>query len=242
MNRWVGISIKLVCVLLLNTTQVSASDELARTVSVTGTAVMKTIPDVVVWSIRAEDVDQDLMTAKARSDDKMKKILALQKTLGIKPQDIQTGHLNVQKVYAKDRYGNRTVFKHFMVTRSVTIKQRKLHQFDDFLTQLLSAAELDVRFEFASSCLHELHAETRLQAIAAAKAKAEAMSSALGAKCVRVLTISETPPPGAYPRNEAYGSAFVDGTQQGQADVAAETFAPGAIEVRIRVYVVFELE
>ena len=41
---------------------------------------MKTIPDVVVWSIRAEDVDQDLMTAKARCDDKMNNILALHKT------------------------------------------------------------------------------------------------------------------------------------------------------------------
>lgn len=211
-----------------------------RTVAVTGTAVTRTVPDVISWHVSTSDTDKDLMTAKAKSDAKMRTILGLKDELGVEPGDMQTGHLSVRKEYMRDRTGNRGEFRHFAVSRQVTLKQRNAKRFDEFLTKLLSAAEMEVSFTFAASRVHDLRAETRLKALRVAREKAESMANALGAKAGRVLTIEEHQPRGYV--SPVSNMASFDAGGPLPEDVAGGTFAPGAIEVRISVHVVFELE
>src|SRR6478609_3101094 len=73
-----------------------------RHVSVTGTAIARAQPDMVVWQISVRRTNRDLAKAQADCDEGVKKVLALRGQLKIKPQDAQTGYLSVQKIYDRD--------------------------------------------------------------------------------------------------------------------------------------------
>jgi hypothetical protein len=208
---------------------------------VTGTTVTRSAPDVINWHISTTDHDKDLVRAKQLSDANMKKILALREQLEIKPGDLQTGHLNIQKIYNRDERGRSTSFRHFQVTRQVTMKQRDLGRFDEYLTALVGSAELEASFSFESTSIHELRQETRLKAIAIAKEKAEAMTAALGVKLGRVLTIEEHLPQSSM-QSFASNSARIHGGENLPVDVATGTFVPGSIDTKISVHVTFEIE
>lgn len=230
-------------ILLLAVTVVRAdeNEKPDRSVSVTGTAVARTTPDVITWHISTTDYDRDLMRAKEASDKKLEDILELRDELDVKPEDIQTGRLSVNKEYERDRAGNRGEFKGFAVHRSVTLKQRDVRKFDEFVTKLLSSAEMEVSFSFESSRNHAIRMDTRIKALGAARQKAEAMTNALGAKLGRVMTIEEHQPESPY-RNFASNTAYFDPGSALPIDVTAGTFAPGAIEIRVSVHVTFEIE
>jgi len=212
-----------------------------RTISVSGTAVARTVPDLVVWHVTTSDFDKNLLRAKESSDNKLKAILALREELGVNPEDMETGHLRIEREYHRDEHGNRTEFKHFAVTRSITIRQRDLKRFDEFLSKLVSSAEMEVSLGFESSRLHELRAETRLRALRIAREKAQAMAEELGDKLGMVLTVEEYRPSAAG-RDWVSNVAYFDPESRLPADVSSGTFAPGAIEVRVTVYATFAIE
>ncbi|HEX8296983.1 MAG TPA: SIMPL domain-containing protein [Chthoniobacteraceae bacterium] len=217
----------------------------ARTISVTGTAVTRTAPDLVVWSIALVDHDRDLAAAKAANDKKLAKLFAVRNELQIEAADLEAGAVNIQREYERDDRGTRGAFKHFAVTRSVVIRQREMKRFDEFLSKLVASAEMEVSVGFQSSRIHEVRATTRLQALKLAKEKAAEMAAVLEAKLGKVLTIDEHPPEGATDfstRSMSNSVVAFDPAGGGLADVASGTFAPGAIETRVVVYTTFELE
>ena len=224
---------------------VYAADEPIRTISVSGTAVTRTVPDTIVWSIRLNETDKVLVVAKNRSDEKMKRVLALVNELDVSTENIQTGRLRISREYDRDEHGNRSDFKHFAVNRSVTFKQRDLDRFDEFLTKLVGAADIEASFNFESSEFMELRADTRLKALQVAKDKAESMCAVLDDKLGRVLTIDEHPRMGPNPWGMAgqdSNSAYSYRPERAEVDVSGGTFAPGAIEIKVTVYATFEID
>ena len=210
-----------------------------RTISVTGTAVTRTTPDIVVWHVTTTSAHKDLVRAKEHSDNQMHAILTTTRELSVADEDLQTGYLNVSKEYEHDNYGNVGAFKHFAVTRQITIKERDTARFDEFLTGLVRSADMEVRYTLESSRIHEIRAETRLKSVGIAREKAAAMAGELGASIGEVLTVNEQV-------DRGYGSMMANNwswDDQGGAaiDAATGTFAPGSIEVRVSVGTVFEL-
>src|SRR5882724_1633429 len=53
-----------------------------RSISVSGTAVSHTQPDVIVWTLEISDSDKDMLAAKRSNDQRAKAILGLRKDLG----------------------------------------------------------------------------------------------------------------------------------------------------------------
>ncbi len=227
-------------IFLLGASPLLAQDGAVRSISVSGTAETKTAPDLIVWRVNLSDANKDLATAKAQSDVKVRSVLALREKLDIEEGDLETGHVSVNREYERDQRGQRGDFKHFVFSRSVTIRQRDLERFDEFLDALVSSAEMEVSFSFESSRIHQVRSETRLRAVAAAKDKAAAMVAAVGAKLGRVLTLNEHQQGDQWRRPMSNNISVFDGTPS--VDVASETFVPGAIVVRITVYASFEIE
>jgi uncharacterized protein YggE len=224
--------------LVASTSAGAAGAQPARTISVSGTAVVKTAPDQVVWRIELADFDKDMRRAKQSNDTKVKAVLDLRRKLDIDERDIETGHLSINREYERGQYGQQGAFKHYAVRRTVTFRQADLTRFDEFLDELVATSEMEVSFSFESSKIHEVRAETRLKALKAANEKAAAMAGVLGARLGPVLTISEHSPdrPFASPMSNA---AFVHSPPP--VDVATDRFVPGAINVQISVYATFEL-
>ena len=210
-----------------------------RTISVSGTVDSKTAPDQIVWRISLTDFDKDLREAKKRNDLKIESVVSLQKKLEIAEGDLETGHVSIRREYERDQHGRRADFKHFIVSRSVTIRQRDLKRFDEFLDALVSSAEMEVNFSFESSRIHDVRADTRLKALKVAKDKAASMAEVVGAKLGRVLTINEH---AQGDRRQSSFSNQIAIQSISTVDLATEKFVPGAINVRVTVYATFELE
>jgi uncharacterized protein YggE len=224
-----------------------AAEEPVRTVSVSGTAVTRTVPDIIAWHVSIEETDKVLVNAKNRSDEKMKSVLELIQDLDVKAEDVQTGRLRINREYDHDERGNRKEFKHFKIYRNVTFKQRDLERFDEFLTEVVGAADIEANFNFESSKQHEFRAETRLKALQVAKEKADSMCKVLGAKLGKVLTIDEHPPTGPDPWGGGRQAQFQSNVMyttpgEPETDVTSGTLAPGAIPIKVTVYATFEIE
>ncbi len=211
----------------------------ARTISVSGTAVMKAAPDQVVWRIELSDFDKDMRAAKQRNDAKVQAVLALRDELDIGEQELETGHLSISREYERGKYGERNAFKHYAVRRSVTIRQTDLKRFDEYLDKLVASSEMEVNFSFETSKMHELRADTRLKALAAAKEKAAAMAEVVGAELGRIRTIQEHSPNRSF-SSPLSNAAFTHSPPP--VDVASDRFVPGAISLQVSVYATFELD
>jgi len=212
-----------------------------RHVAVTGTAIARVQPDTVVWRINIRRANKELAKAQSECDEGVKKILALRAELKLNPEDLQTGYLSAQKIFDRDQAGNQTSFRHFLVERSITLRQRDTSRFDHVLARLVEAADVEVSYSLESSAYHELRAQTRLKAVDAARQKAAAMTALLGAKLGRPLRIAE--PVESWHSSGISNSNFAFGApRQAEPDQAPGTFAPGAIEVKVSIEVAFELE
>jgi len=224
-------------ILLLSTIASAAEESPIRSISVSGTVETKTAPDHIVWRITLTDTDKDMLEAKKRNDEKVKAVVALQKKLDIAEGDIETDNVSVRREYERTT----REFRHFLVRRSVTIRQRDLKRFDEFLDSLVSSAEMEVSFSFKSTRLQEVRAETRLKALESAKDKATAMAEVVGAKIGRVLTINEHAQVDRWQGPMLSNSSWVQ-SRPPTVDLASDKFVPGAITVQMTVYAMFELE
>lgn len=216
------------------------TDELVRSISVSGTMQTKVAPDLVVWHIRLSDSHEKLSEAKQANDKNVRAILGLREQLGVKEGDISTGTLNIRKEYHEDERGRPLDFKGFRVYRSVTIRQRDLKRFDEYLGAFVASADLEVSFSFESSTIHEVRAETRLKALKIARDKARAMAEVVDAKLGEVLTIDEHAEGGTNRFSHAQNAVFY--RSEPGADQSSETFIPVAIDVKMTVYATFRLE
>ena len=240
MRKELKLALALICATAIPAA--AQQQELQRTISVTGTVENKTAPDQIIWSISLNDTDVGMRKAKEKSDDRVKAVIALRDKLGVKEGDLETGPVYIRRIYNEDERGRRTDFKHFSVSRSVTIRQRDLKRFDEFLDSLVASTEMEVSFRYDSSKLHEVRAETRLEALKIAKKKAEDMCETLGAKLGKVMVINEHPQDGSSSRFTQVQNNAVFFPSDPGADVATERFVPGAIDVKVTVYVSFGIE
>jgi uncharacterized protein len=207
-------------------------------ISVSGTVEAHAAPDEVLWQISLKDTDKNLGDAKKLNDQKVKAVLALREKLKVMEGDLQTGQVSIYREYERTVRGDRGDFKYFVVSRSVTIRQRDLKRFDEFLDALVASTDMEVSFNLESSKIHEVRTQTRLKALQVAKDKAAAMASALGSKVGPVLKIDEYLP--QQDRSFASNSNFAISSPT--IDQGSETFVPGAISVRVTVFVTFELQ
>ncbi|NQU25961.1 MAG: SIMPL domain-containing protein [Candidatus Nealsonbacteria bacterium] len=238
MARQIALLLTLLLTLVVGTLR---AEEAAppRSISVSGTALMKAAPDQVVWHIQLTDFDKDMRKAKQRNDEKIEAVLALRKPLDIGEYDLDTGRLSINREYERTQRGERGPFKHYRVSRSVTIRQTDLKRFDEYLDRLVASSEMEVSFGFESSQIHKLRADTRLRAMNEAKKKAGDMARVVGAELGKVLAINEHSP------NQRYVSPMSNASfshSPPPVDAASDRFVPGAISVQVSVYVTFELK
>lgn len=225
-------------VFILGGVALADEEETLRTISVTGTVETKVAPDHIVWDISLTDTDPALGEAKRKNDQKVKAIVGLREKLEIGEGDLETGYVRIRREFERDQHGNRGDFKYFAVSRSITIYQRDLKRFDEYLDALVSSADMEVNFTFATSEIHEVRTHTRLDALRVAKQKATEMADVVGAKLGPVVTIKEK---SDTPRWHDFSNAAVT-ISEPSIDLATERFVPGAITVKISVDATFELE
>ena len=214
-------------------------DETLLTVTATGRA--DATPDEARIQLGVQSLGPNAQDASRANREKMEQIGAALAKLGIKPADIQTRNLNLNRIdYGKDRGRYRA--DNVIEVRMSDAKRvgEAIAAATDAGANLLSGPDLRV------SDREQASRSAYAAAYRAARDRAEAYAGAAGLKIGRVLAIydnGEYAPPVPYGRGGSYNGMAVE--QSAAAPVApppsAMPFSPGTSTTEVRVRVDFAL-
>lgn len=209
-----------------------ARDETLLTVSATGRA--ETRPDEARIQLGVQSLGANGGEASRANSDKMAKVSAALTGLGIKPDDLQTRNLTLQRMdYGKDRGRFRADNVVEIRLRDMTKVGQAIAAATDAGANVLSGPELRVSDREAAN------RSAYAAAYRAAKSRAEAYAAAADLKIARVLAIrdgGETGGPIPYAGDMAMEAASAVRT------AAPPPFSPGTNSSEVQVRVDFALE
>jgi uncharacterized protein len=227
----------------------SQGEATPNTISVTGNAEVRVVPDEVILILGIETVDKDLMVAKNQNDERVRKLFLLSNKLEIKPEHVQTDFIDIEPRY-RDGY-LQTDFVGFFVRKTVVITLKDTSKFEDLLTGALqSGANYVHGVEFRTTELRKHRDQARALAIQAAKEKASDLAKELGRTVVKPLTIREDQIGWWSSYRSWWGSRYSGAMAQNVVQSAGSSSAPsgdsavalGQITVNASVFVTFALD
>ncbi len=212
----------------------------ARTISVVGEGEAWITPDQVELTVGIDVSEAKVELSKSKSDEAMRKILAVAKQFKIEPRDIQSDYIRVQPIqeesFPRGAASNRTTV--YNTRRDVRILLRDITAYENLITGIFNSGANNLHsVNFRSSAADKLEADARLAALKNAKSKAEAIAQQVGLKLGRPLSVNEGGrEPGPAPMMTMALKEAYSGTS------SSPTLAPGEIRVRQVLSVVYEAE
>ena len=221
-----------------------AGDE---TISVSGEAELRVVPDEVLLSLGVETFDKVLRAAKSLNDDRIRRTIAVARSYGIAAEHIQTDYIGIEPRYPQSDVTRELLG--FVVRKSVLIRLKDIAKFEDLLSGALEAGVTHVHgIEFRTTDLRKYRDQARVLAVKAAQEKAELLAKQSGRRVGKVLSIGEA----SYGYYSSYGSwwgqrynQMTQNVMQNVGGAALEgdsTLAPGQIAIRVSVHTSFVLE
>ncbi|MEM0963514.1 MAG: SIMPL domain-containing protein [Bacteroidota bacterium] len=231
--------LSVVALVLLTALPVSAQQS-SRTISVSGSAEILVIPDEAILQLEVETRDAALETATESNQATIDAVVAVAMRYGVPAARIQTERIDLQPEYTSRRREDGTtvqVLYEYRVRRAINVTLRELEVFDDLLRDAVAAGVNRINgVEYRTTDLRTHRDATRLQAITAAREKAEALAGALGQSIGRPLSINENGFTSTFGR-VAYSQNVVSEVAAG----GSVSTSPGQISIRGSVSVIFEL-
>lgn len=199
-----------------------------------GDATVKMKPDIAILTVGATAQAATAAEAQALVADRMGRILAQAKTLGIAEKDTKTASYHIEPRYAYDK-GEAPRITGYQATQLVALTLRKVDDAGKALDALVrNDGATNASIRFALDDTKPPQAEARTLAIGDARSKAEAMARTAGVRLGKVLSISDTGS-SAPPSSERH--AF-----SAPAPKADTQIPVGDLEVVVRVQVQFAIE
>lgn len=218
-------------------------------ISVTGTAEIKIAPDEVVLRVAILTRDADLTLVKNANDAIAVKAMAILKEKGIKPEDIQTDHINIRPEYRRNDGPLKP--EYYSATKSIEVILRKVELLEPLVSGLLASGVNSVDgITFRNSKYRELRVKARAMAVKVAKEKADALAAELEVKRGKVHQIEAVDDGGTlyggynrYANSSQFQAMVNDGGDGGSADDAESGgFSMGQISITSRVKASFLIE
>lgn len=213
-----------------------------RSITVSGDAEIKVVPDEVVINMAVETNNTDLDKAREENDRKVSSILAMVKKLGVEDKFIQTDYLSVEPRYDYiNHYDNERErkFLGYYMTKNISVTLRDVSKFEKLIADALKLGTNYVRgMNFQTTELRKHRDQARLMAIRAAKEKATALATELGQKVGKPIYISES----SYNEPMYKNVRMMQNAYDGGGASNGEVIALGQIEINASISVTFELE
>lgn len=226
---------------LLTALPLSAQDR-TRTISVSGEAEIRVVPDEAVLRFGVESAGVDLDAVTSESDAVVAAITELATRLGVSEEQVRTDVLQLRPEYDRRRMNDEviSILTAYYTARTVMVTVRDLDVVDDLLRGAVAAGANRIDgVEFRTTELRTHRDEARLRAIDAAREKAEALAGRLGQSLGAPITITENSfsPVGRFSSMTQNVIMDAGGGNMG----TSESVSPGQISIQARVHVVFEL-
>ncbi|MBE0565711.1 MAG: SIMPL domain-containing protein [Krumholzibacteria bacterium] len=237
MNARLGI---LAFALLLPISAAAGGNSEPGRISVYGTAVRQVAPNQMNWRLVVRNVDQETARGAVRDHAAaVGSVLDFLKGGRVAAQEIQTSGMQLGENWKHIR-GERTR-EGFYASTDVTFKLEDISKYAEVWTGLADLASVSIEsVELDHADRIDLQNEARIDAVLAAREKAQGIADALGARLGAALSVEEDLLFNEGPRSRL-PSASNSVTASGPSAGADELFAPGSIPIRSRVKVEFTL-
>jgi uncharacterized protein len=239
--------------------QTGRADAQNRTISVTGEATVRVVPDRVQISMTAENRATDLMAAKKQNDQAVKALVEYAtKTLGIEPRQVQTDFITVEPKYRtcndSDELSGKCdplAITYYTVRKGVQISLDDVTEYESLVTKAMSLGVNHIDdVEFTTTEIRKHRDQAREVAAKAALEKAQALAAVLGMKVGKPIAINAENYSsfywhGNYNSRNSVGYMSQNVVQQAPAAaIHGDTsgLAVGQINVSAQVNVTYELE
>jgi uncharacterized protein YggE len=230
--------------------QIAPYDDRPR-ITVTGEAVVNVKPDKIVITLGIETWETNIIVAKQRNNEILKKVSAAVRQLGVPEKEMQTDNLSIEPRW-KSEYRKEDFIGYF-VRNTVVVTLTDVSKVEELVTQVLQAGVNYLHsIDFQTTALTQYREQARELALKAAREKADKMAAVLGQSVGAPIQISENysgSPWGywsswsgwGYGRNQGMSQNVVQNVQGGSGEIG-ETIALGKISIRANVGVTFELK
>lgn len=207
-------------------------------ISTSDNAVIRVVPDLVDIRFEVEIRNADLTLARQQQSERTIKVLAALRAAGVAETELQSSHIQISPNYTENQVETEKV-RFYSVSQSVSCTLHDLKKLPNLIAGAVAAGATSVeRASFRTSELPKHRADARAKAIRAAREKAFALATELGAKVGKPHTITENSGSdwsGGISANVINQPIFTQGD-------ASPTFAPGTIAVTETIHVSFILE
>ena len=217
-------------------------------ISVTGEAEVRVVPDEVLITLGVETSHRELTVAVRRNDQRTAEVIRMASANGIQSKDIQTDYISIEPSY-EDYYADPPIITGYVVRKSVVITLRDTSKFEKLLTALSEAGITNVHgVQFRTTELRKYRDQARALATKAALEKARDMAGVLDLNVGPPTSIAEDHM--GWWSWYGYGWWGARGQQMTQNVVVSvedvpidpdSTFAPGQISVTARVSITFQM-
>ncbi|MGZ4125368.1 MAG: SIMPL domain-containing protein [Actinomycetota bacterium] len=211
----------------------SASGKPVHTITVSSTATVKASPDEAVIGLGVHSEAAGSADAFAQNAKDMQSVLDALKAAGIDEKDIQTTNVSLQQRVTNRGTPNEQQM--FVAANSIQVTIHDLSSVGSVIDAAVGAGAdsvNDIRFQLSN---HDaVRTDALTQAVAGARAKADALAHAADATVVRVVTIDEQ----NY-RPPVYDAPFAGSAALGA--VPTPVVPPSSLDVTETISVVWEI-
>lgn len=231
---WISSFILLVFITGCNTLANSEVEDKNSTITVGGTGIVSTVPDIVDIQLGVEILSDNPVDAVNESTMKMNAVMKTLEELGIAPVDIQTIYYNmwVEDVYDID--GQLTGEKRYRITNQVNVRLDQLDQIGNLLEKAIGAGATNINgITFGVADTTSLEQTALEYAINDANEKAKRAAGEVSMSLGKIISLVEggvyTPPIPYYGEKGGIGGGSAVPISQGQ------------FSMTVQVQVVYEL-
>ena len=207
-----------------------------RTISVTGSAQVKLIPDIAYISIGVHTENADAAEAVASNTSRVQEVIDAIIAQGVEPEDIQTSNFSI---YPQQEYGpnGETLGIKFVVDNTVVVNVRNLTTIGDILGAAVDAGANNIYgVSFDVIDRQAANIQARQAAIENAEAQASAMAEAAGVELGQIQSINAYSGSAGPIYDYKYGIG-------GAAEAAAPVpISAGQLVISMEVNVVYEIK
>ena len=208
-------------------------DRNARTIDVTGQAVLKAEPDQIVFMPQYSFDNTDKDAAVTAAAEKRSTLLSKLKSLGVKSKDIKADTSGYNGGFLPENDDAYT----YTLSLVVTLEDMKLAQkVQDYLATTSPEGQVTPQYGFKKATQTSLEAKARARASKDAKNKAEQSAENLGFSVARVKSVSDSNL-GGYPY--MLDTRMVAGAEDSVASSSEFPLQPGENELNYSVSVTF---
>ena len=170
-----------------------------RTISVTGEAEIRVVPDQILISLTAETRSTDMLVAKNRNDQTVKNLVKyVTKTAGIEPRHVQTDYVNIEPIYKQCHYRDELSGKcsaldifYYKVRKGIQIRLNDPLKYEELITRSLELGVTQIdNIQFITTELRKHRDKARELAAKASQEKAQAIAGTLGMKVGKPTSIN----------------------------------------------------